>query len=605
MTVDGVGAGAAHAAASTATMSAEALREGGFMRAMYAPLTSRPPAMHTSDMRRSLLTLTLALGALAARAQDSAFTHADTLRGSNGPARDWWHPVFYDLSVRLSLLDSTVTGRNAIVYRALRPGHEMQIDLQVPLVLDSAKQFDKKLAFRRDGNAYFITLGFWDKANDARQLIVWWHGKPRIGKRLPWDGGFTWQRDSLGNPWIATANEGLGASVWWPVKDILSDEPDSQRIAITVPDSLIDVSNGRLRSTRKAPNGETTYEWFVTVPINTYDVEINAGRYAHYADSLKGEGGMLTLDFWPLAYHVDAAKKQWQQVVPMLKCFEHWYGPYPFYADGYKLIEAPHLGMEHQSGVAYGNHFLNGYLGRDLSHTGIGLQWDFIIVHESAHEWWGNSISVKDHADMWVHESFANYSEGIYTECLLGKEAGAAYMIGARAGVKNDRPIVGPYGVNKSGSGDMYPKGGNMLHTIRAIIDDDAKWRQILRGLQMTYWHQTVSGQEVQDYISQQSGFDLAPVFAQYLTTTKIPVFEYRVTPGWVLYRWNNVVANFAMPVKVQVPGIGTVRLTPATEWQRLAVTSPLAAQLTVDENFYVTQSNVTATAESAPAKTP
>ena len=552
-------------------------------------------------MRRLLLALAVALVATAARAQDSVFTHADTLRGSNGPARSWWHPVFYDLHVRVNLADSTVSGRNGIIYRALSTGNEMQIDLQVPMVMDSVKQFGKKLKFRRDSNAYFVTLEYWDKSGDARLLDVYYHGKPRIGKRLPWDGGFTWQRDSLGQPWIATANEGLGASVWWPVKDILSDEPDSQRIQVTVPEYLVDVSNGRLRSTTHTPGGETTYEWFVTSPINTYDVEINAGRYEHYADSLKGEGGLLTLDFWPLAYHVDAAKKQWQQVKPMIACFEHWYGPYPFYRDGYKLIEAPHLGMEHQSGVAYGNHFLNGYLGRDLSNTGIGLKWDFIIVHESAHEWWGNSISVKDHADMWVHESFANYSEGIYTECLLGKEAGAAYMIGARAGVKNDRPIIGPYGVNRSGSGDMYPKGGNMLHTIRAIIDDDAKWRQILRGLQRTYWHQTVSGQQIEDYISRESGYDLGPVFAQYLTTTKIPVFEYRVEKGYVLYRWGNVVPNFAMPVRVQIPGVGTTRLVPTTEWQRTAVTSPLAAQLEVDPNFYVTQQDVSAQPVVAP----
>ena len=545
-------------------------------------------------MRRILLAALVICCTAQARAQDTTrVTRADSLRGSNGPARSWWDVTFYDLHVHVFPADSSISGLNGIYFRAIDVGKEMQIDLQQPLVLDSVKQFDQKLTFRRDGNAYFVTLDRWHKAGNLGVLLVWWHGKPRIGKRLPWDGGFTFQKDSLGALWFATANEGLGASAWWPLKDILSDEPDSQRIAITVPDSLIDVSNGRLRSATRAGGGATTFEWFVTSPINTYNVTINAGLYAHFADTLEGEAGKLSLDYWPLAYHVAAATKQFKQVVPMLKCFEYWFGPYPWYADGYKLVETPHLGMEHQSAIAYGNHYQNGYLGRDLSRTGIGLQWDFIIVHESAHEWWGNSISVKDHADMWVHESFANYAEGLYTECQMGKTAGQAYMIGARAGVKNDRPVIGLYGVNRSGSGDMYPKGGNMLNTMRAVIDDDAKWRAILRGLQQKYRHQTVTGQQVEDYISKESGIDLAPVFAQYLTTTMIPVFEYKVDGGSLSYRWANVVPGFEMPVEVNVPGSGTRWFKPSAAWRSIPVSSPHAAELTVDERFFVTSQNV------------
>ncbi|HVH68316.1 MAG TPA: M1 family metallopeptidase [Gemmatimonadales bacterium] len=538
----------------------------------------------------------LALAPLASvSAQDTTrYTHADTLRGSNGPARAWWDVAFYDLHVRVNLADSSIAGWNGITYRVLRPAQEMQIDLQVPLVVDSIVQDRKQLAYRRDGNAFFVSLKAQQRAGTVRTVAVWYHGKPRIGRRLPWDGGFTFPLDSLGHPWIATANEGLGASVWWPNKDYLGDEPDSQRIAITVPDSLIDVSNGRLRGTTHNADGTTTYEWFVTSPINNYDVAINAGQYAHFSDTLDGEAGRLTLDYWPLAYHVEAARRQFQQVVPMLKCFEHWFGPYPWYADGYKLVETPHLGMEHQSGVAYGNHFLNGYLGRDLSRTGLGLQWDFIIVHESAHEWFGNNISAEDHADMWVHESFANYAEGIYTECLLGKTAGAAYMIGARRGVQNDRPVIPPaYGVNAQGSGDMYPKGGNMLHTIRAILDDDARWRAILRGLNQRFRHQTVTGQQVRDYISQEAGIDLSTVFVQYLTTTRIPAFEYRVQGSTLSYRWADVVPGFNMPVRINVPGLGTRMVHPTEAWQTLDAPSPQAAELSVDENFYVTVRNV------------
>ena len=528
---------------------------------------------------------------LAAQAP-RAFTHADTLRGSNGPARAWWDAQFYDLHVTVNPSDSSIRGWNGITYKVLQPSQEMQIDLQAPMEVDSMVQARRRLTYRRDGNAFFVTLQARQRTGDVGTVTVYYHGKPRVGARLPWDGGFTYPRDSTGGQWIATANEGIGASLWWPVKDYLADEPDSQRIAVTVPDPLIDVSNGRLRSTTPNNDGTTTFEWFVTSPINTYNVEINAGNYAHFSDTLDGERGKLTLDYWPLAYHVDAARRQFRQVQPMLQCFEHWFGPYPWYEDGYKLIETPHLGMEHQSGVAYGNHFLQGYLGRDLSGTGLGLQWDFIIIHESAHEWWGNNVSAQDHADMWVHESFANYAEGIYTECQQGKMAGAAYMIGARRGIRNDRPIIPAFGVNADGSGDMYPKGGNMLHTIRAIIDDDAKWRGILRGLQATYRHQTVTGQQVRDYISRGAGLDLSKVFQQYLETIRIPQLQYRVEGTTLSYRWANVVSGFDMPVRISVGGMGTQNLRPTETWQTLTLTSA-SPEISVDENFYVTTRNV------------
>jgi aminopeptidase N len=526
---------------------------------------------------------------LAAQRAPKTFTHADTLRGSNGPGRAWWDAAFYDLHVAISPGDSSIRGYNAITYRVLGPAKEMQIDLQVPLEVDSILQDRQRLQFRRDGNAFFVALTAPQETGARKTVTVHYHGKPRAASRPPWDGGFIWQRDSLGNRWIATANEGLGASVWWPNKDYLADEPDSQRIAITVPDSMTDVSNGRLRSTKHNADGTTTYEWFVTEPINNYDVEVNAGQYAHFADEYQGERGKLTLDFWPLAYHVDTAKIQFKQVKPMLACFEHWFGPYPWYKDGYKLIEAPHLGMEHQSGVAYGNHFKNGYSGRDLSGTGWGMKWDFIIVHESAHEWWGNNLTDKDAADMWIHESFANYAEGLYAECQDGKQAGAEYMIGSRRNIKNDGPIIGTYGVNSEGSGDVYYKGGNMLHTIRQLIDDDEKWRGILRGLQSTFWHQTVTGAQVQAYINAHAGIDLTKVFQQYLTTPNIPVLEYKVAGTTLSYRWASVVPGFAMPVRAAVGDTSSFMLLHPTEtWK--AFGKPVAAtdSLRVDRNFLV-----------------
>ncbi|HVZ77419.1 MAG TPA: M1 family metallopeptidase [Gemmatimonadaceae bacterium] len=537
----------------------------------------------------------LAAAALPLHAQEAprTFTHADTLRGSNTPQRSWWDVTFYDLHVRVSPEDSSISGWNGITYRVLKPAQEMQVDLQEPLVVDSMLQGGKALQYRRDGNAFFVTLTQPQRRGARNTVTVYYHGKPRAAVRPPWDGGFIWQHDSLGNRWIATANEGLGASVWWPNKDYLADEPDSQRIAITVPDPMQDVSNGRLRSTTKNPDGTTTYEWFSLEPINNYDVSVNAGTYAHYTETYKGEGGTLTMDFWPLAYHLDTAKVQFQQARSMLKCFEHWYGPYPWYKDGYKLVEAPHLGMEHQTAVAYGNHYKNGYLGRDLSGTGWGLKWDFITVHESAHEWWGNNLTMQDQADMWIHESFANYSEGIYTECQFGKAAGAAYIIGSRRNVRNDRPIVGAYGVNDEGSGDMYYKGGNMLHTIRQLVNDDAKWRGILRGLQRTFWHQTVTGAQVEHYISAHAGMDLSKVFAQYLTTTMIPVLEYRISGDTLSYRWANVVPEFAMPVRVTTRDSTYTLIRPTEQWKAMTVHLSAPSAFKVDENFYVTAKDV------------
>ena len=525
----------------------------------------------------------------AASAQDTAaVTHADTIRGSITPQRAWWDVTFYDLHVAVSPADSSIRGWNGIGYRVVTSSGEMQVDLMTPLEVDSMVQDGRTLAYRRDGDAFFVTLASPQQPGDQKTLTVYYHGRPRVAKHAPWDGGFVWGADSLGHRWIATACQGLGASVWWPNKDTQADEPDSQRVAITVPDSLFDVSNGRLRGVNHHQDGTTTYEWFVADPINNYDVAVNAANYAHFADLYDGESGKLTLDYWPLAYNLEAARRQFQQVKPMLQCFEHWFGPYPWYTDGYKLVETPHLGMEHQSAVAYGNHYQNGYLGRDLSQTGVGLRWDFIIVHESAHEWFGNSITTADVADMWVHEGFANYSENLYTECQQGREAGSAYVIGSRKNIVNDRPIIGEYGINREGSKDMYYKGGNLLHTIRQIVDDDAKWRGILRGLSATFRHQIVTSRQVEQYITQHAGVDLSKVFDQYLRTTRVPVLEYKIDGSTLRYRWTEVVPGFAMPVRLTLSDSGYTLVHPTQSWQKARLRLRRPADFRVDENFYV-----------------
>ena len=532
--------------------------------------------------------LACANGATAQR-RDS-FTRADTLRGSyTTPGRAWWDVTFYDLHVAINPADSSIRGYNAITYKVLEPAQLLQIDLMEPLQVDSMVQDGNAVPFQREGNAFFAKLPAAPAAGAAKTITVHYHGKPLVAKRPPWEGGFTWAADSLGRPWVVTTDQGMGASAWWPNKDTQADEPDSQRIALRVPDPMINVSNGRLVKTIQHDDKTTTYEWFVKNPINNYAIAVAAGSYEHWNEIYEGERGELTMDFWPISYNLEKAKQQFAQARPMMKCFEHWFGPYPWYEDGYKLIEVPNTGMEHQSAVSYGNWYENGYRKRDLSGTGLGLKWDFIIIHESAHEWWGNNITTKDIADMWVHESFANYAEGIYTECLLGKEAGAQYIIGVRRGIQNDRPIIPAYNVNAEGSGDMYPKGGNLLHTIRQIVNDDEKWRAILRGLNAQFWHQTVTGKQVEDYISRQAGSDLSKVFDQYLRNTEIPVFEYKVGGDQLSYRWSGAIAGFDMPMRVMVAG-KSVLLRPSAEWQ---TTNVGRGEIKPDANFYVTLRNV------------
>lgn len=520
-------------------------------------------------------------------AQHYEFTHDDTLRGSITPERAWWDLTFYHLRVQVQPTDSTLHGSTLIRYRVLKAVQTMQVDLQRPLRVERIEQDGQPLRFRQDGNAYFVTLTKKQQPGHTEAVTVHYSGKPRVAKRPPWQGGLVWSRDRTGNWFIATACQGLGASAWWPCKDHMYDEPDSMAISVTVPEDLTDVSNGRLRRVTTNPDHTRTFDWYVQNPINNYGVNMNIARYDHWAEKYAGEKGTLDLNYYVLPEHLDSAKTQFQQVPKMLKAFEYWFGPYPFYEDGYKLVEVPYLGMEHQSSVTYGNHFRNGYLGRDLSRTGWGLKWDFIIVHESGHEWFANNITYKDVADMWIHESFTNYSEGLFTEYYYGKDAGAQYIIGCRALIRNDKPIIGIYNVNQEGSSDMYYKGGNLLHTIRHVVNDDEKWHQILRGLNKAFYHQTVTAEQIEQYITKQSGIDLKPVFNQYLRDVRIPVLEYRSTAGGFQYRWTNCVTGFAMPVRVCLGQSGPYQsIQPTAQWKTLPANG--AAVLTVDPNYYV-----------------
>jgi aminopeptidase N len=528
------------------------------------------------------------------------FTHADTLRGSNGTGRDWWDVLKYDLHVKFNLEDSTISGWNEIQFKVLKKGNVMQIDLQDPMILDSVSvhntgfEINKTFQqFRKEGNAYFINMPYFRKLTASYYpfIKIFYHGKPTIAKRPPWDGGLIWKKDESESPWVSIACQGLGASVWYPCKDIQSDEPDSAEMHITIPDSLVCVGNGRFRGKVNNGDGTATFDWAVVNPINNYNIIPYIGKYIHFGETYKGEAGNLNMDYWVLDSNLTKAKEQFKDAPKMMKAFEYWFGPYPFYKDGYKLVDAPHLGMEHQSAVAYGNGYQNGYLGRDLSGSGWGLKWDFIIVHESGHEWFANNITTKDIADMWVHEGFTNYSETLFTEYYYGKEAATAYITGIRKKIRNDTPIIGPYGVNKEGSGDMYNKAGNMIHTIRQVINNDVLFRKILSGLNKTFYHQTVTSRQIENYISTQSKIDFSKVFNQYLRTIQVPVLEYKLNGYKLQYRYRNCIKGFKLPLKIKFKGARWIK--PTENWQTISLYPEGDSNFSVDPNFYINTKKV------------
>ncbi len=537
-----------------------------------------------------LLFLCLTYSLTSAGQNKSTFNRADSLRGQLTPLRTCYDINYYHLDVRMDIANKSVSGSNEFRFTATQDFNKLQFDLFENLKVEKVVYKEKELPFKREFNAVFVDFPETIKTGSRERFTVFYSGKPTIAKNAPWDGGFIYKKDKQGNPWVAVACQGFGASSWWPNKDHQADEVDSMMISISVPDTLENISNGRLVGKEKLNDGYTKYHWKVSYPINNYNVTFNIGKFAHFKDTFEGEKGPLTLDFYVLPENLEKAKTHFAaDVKPMLKCFEYWFGPYPFYRDGFKLVESPHLGMEHQTAVAYGNKYLKGYLGRDLSGTGLGLIFDFIIVHESGHEWFGNQVTSKDIADMWIHEGFTNYSESLFVECQLGKEAGAKYVNGIRRNIQNDKPIIGPYNVNQEGSGDMYPKGANLLHMLRTLINDDEKWRQILRGIQATFGMRTCTTQEIENYINQQSGRNFKAVFDQYLRHTNIPTFNYQIKGKVLSYYWTADVQNFNMPVKVQINGDKSMLVHPVTRKKKMKIKGIDPERFKVDDfNFYI-----------------
>jgi aminopeptidase N len=539
-------------------------------------------------MKKLILSVSFIIFCSLSFSQVRPYTEADSLRGSLRAERAY-EVLKYHLQVRLDPEERFISGFNTISFKAEEDLPLMQIDLFENMKVDSIIHKNKPLKYERRHNAVFVTLEQPLKKETVDSVRFYYSGNPHVARNAPWDGGFVFTKDEDGNHWIAVAVQGTGASLWYPNKDHQTAEPKEVLIEAEVPNGLMNVSNGRFVGKKDMGDGYTRWSWKVNNPINNYNIVLNIANYAHFSDTYKSMGHQdLDLDYYVLPYNLEKAKKHFEEVKPMMDCFYEKFGEYPFVEDGFKMVETPYLGMEHQSAVAYGNQYMKGYLGRDLSGTGVGLEWDYIIIHESGHEWYGNSITTQDIADMWVHEGFTSYTEGVYVECRWGKEKGLEYLKGLRRGISNRAPLIGDYGVNRRGSGDMYSKGSNLLNTIRSIYNDDDLWWKTLKNYTETYKHQVITTDTTETFFDKAIDVDLKPVFEQYLRHSALPVLEFKKINNSFQYRWKADVEEFEMPVDVFI-NEKEVRLYPTTAWKELQEKVSAPEAIKVNElKFYV-----------------
>lgn len=518
------------------------------------------------------------------------FTRRDSLQGGLRPERTCFDVLRYDLNLTIEPEYKTVKGYNEITFKVIEKTQKIQLDLFENMVVDSIIFNEKKLQYKREFDAIFINFPSILPLNTEQKVRFYYSGNPLVAKRAPWDGGFVWKKDSNGNDFVGVAVQGTGASLWYPVKDHQTDEPDrGASVKVAVPNGLMNVSNGKFIGNENLNNGFTRWDWEVNNPINNYNIVINIGDYVNIHEKLDN----LDLDYYVLAENEAIARKHFEEVMPMMECFQQKFGNYPFANDGYKLVETPYLGMEHQSAVAYGNKFTKGYLGNDMTGTGIGLEFDYIIIHETGHEWFGNSITSKDIADMWIHESFTTYSECVYVECQFGYEKAMAYINGQKKLIANQKPVIGQFGVNfKTGNSDMYFKGALMLNTIRHIINDDTKWWAMLKKYAETFRHKIIESKDVVAFFSKESGLNLSPVFDQYLKHKAFPELELKFNEGTFDFRWKTDVENFKMPFECKI-GTKSMRYEATNAWQSAPIQLKKTTDLSLDENKFLFMSSV------------
>jgi aminopeptidase N len=518
----------------------------------------------------------------AAKVNDAemAPTRLDLLRGAYGEDRANNDLISYHLDIRVDPEKKYISGKNTIRFKMLKDGKRIHLDLNEALKIDKILLDSTELKYSRDSGAVFVDFPSMLRAGQTYAIDFYYSGNPVETGRF---GSIAFKKDAAGRDWINTACEETGASMWWPNKDQWRDEVEEMEISVAVPNGLMDVSNGRFVGKTDLGDGYTRWDWQVHYPINNYDVSLNIGDYQHFADKL----GDLTLDFYALPQDLEKAKRQFSQAKGMLEAYQHYFGEYPFVKDGYKLIEVPYSGMEHQSAVTYGNHFANGYLERDWTGVGISPRFDFIIIHESGHEWFGNAVSAADRSDMWIHEGWTTYLEALYVEYMFGHDDAIKYISGYKPKVKNERPIISARGVNATPPQDQYFKGILFLNTLRSVVDDDAKWFAMLHDFFQKFKYQNIMTEDVVAYFNAHTGMNLTPIFDQYLRHTGIPTLELKFddAKGTVKYRWKADASGFAMPVRVGAAGKWEI-VKGTTQWQTMK-NGLKKSEFGVDEDFY------------------
>jgi len=510
-------------------------------------------------------------------------TRADILRGEYGRYRANNDLLFYHLDVRVDPEKKSIAGKNTIRFRMLEDDTRIQLDLYANLAVDRIMLGGTPLKYERDLNTVYVDFPRTLKAGKEYAIDFYYSGMPKKQGRF---GGMVYDKDPDGHDWIFTACEDEGAAVWWPNKDQWRDEVERMEISVAIPNGLVDVSNGKFAGKTDLGDGYTRWDWLVQYPINNYDVSLNIGNYVHFADSL----GDLPLDFFVTPGNLEGAKRQFAQARPMLEAYEHYFGEYPFKKDGYKLIEVPYSGMEHQSAVTYGNRFANGYLERDWTGVGTSLKFDFIIIHESGHEWFGNAVSAADVSDMWIHEGWTTYLEALYVEHQFGHDEALRYVNAYKSKVRNREPIITQRGIHRSPSQDMYFKGALFLNTLRSVVDDDARWWTLIRDVFQHFKYQNILTEDLVRYVNAQLGQDLTPLFDQYLRRADLPVFEmaFDETEGTMAYRWRADERAFAMPIKIGTAGRWQT-LRPTTDWQIMKTTLTKGTVAVATDLYYVT----------------
>jgi aminopeptidase N len=488
-------------------------------------------------------------------------TRADVLRGEYGRYRANNDLLSYRLDVRVDPERKSLSGTNTIRFRMLADDSRIQLDLYENLAIDEIRLGPTVLEYERELNSFFVKFPFPLKAGKIYAIDVRYSGSPREQGRF---GGIAFRKDPEGRHWINTACEGEGASVWWPNKDQWRDEVEEMELRVAIPNDLVDVSNGSFAGKTDLGDGYTRWDWHIQYPINNYNVSLNIGNYTHFSDRL----GDLPLDFYVLPGSLDKARVQFAQARPMIEAFQRFFGEYPFKKDGYKLIEVPYSGMEHQSAVTYGNRFANGYLEKDWTGVGISTKFDFIIIHESGHEWFGNAISAADVSDMWIHEGWTTYLEDLYVEHLFGREDALKYINGYKSKVRNREPIITQRGIHRTPSQDMYFKGALFLHTLRSVVDDDERWWKLLRDLFQQFKYQNIMTEDLVQFFNARLGRNLTPIFDQYLRRAALPTLElaFNEKEGTLAYRWDAAERSFAMPIKVGKRGQWQT-IVPTTDW--------------------------------------